>query len=137
MRVVRASRLMVEVVGVVVAFVVDGESVAVRVVICDARVARVGRIGVEELVAEAGERPSPLSKAVMRSEMVANELMVDGCGGAPLGPDVADFSENNPAVLGLRLVDSFSDRTASAGVFSPLAGPYSPFSIWLSSSTPS
>lgn len=95
MRVVKVSRLMVETVEerllLVMELAVDeGERVLVRLVICEVRDARVGRIGVEEIGAVVdGERPRLVSMAVSRSEIIASELTVDSCGVFPFDSDGA------------------------------------------------
>ena len=123
MRVVKVSRFNAEAVEERLLVVDGGERVVVRVVICDVRDARVGRIGMEDMgVVVAGERPKLVSRAVRRSEIIARELMVEVGGETPFGSDGAVRRDVDCKGFILRLDDSLVDRAASADIFSPSDG---------------
>lgn len=80
----RVSRL--RVIGVVWLVVEGGDRVVLRVVICDASDARVGRIGADGMGVVV-ERPRLVSRAVRRSDSVAREVRVNGWGDDSGGAD--------------------------------------------------
>lgn len=91
------------------AVVAGGARVVLSVVICDVRDARVGRMGAEE-VGVVVERPRLPSTAVRRSEMVAREVRVDGCG----------WDEGSGGA-GSRRADCEFFSSSEASVFDPAA----------------